>query len=93
MIRLITAIDFLAATARKGPFNILIKHHHPAHPSVLFCILTISSLFQLLSQSIEHKNYGKGVDDILVKEDHSLPLFMAAVYVCVVSLNTLGTGE
>ena len=38
---------------------------------------------QLAAQSAERAGYGKGVEEILIKPDSSLPLFVAIVYVAI----------
>lgn len=47
----------------------------------MFMIDWANYSMQLSIQSLKHGEYGKGVDDILVKKDSSLPLFVALVWV------------
>jgi hypothetical protein len=44
------------------------------------------AFLKLSRQAREKESYGKGVTDILVKEDPSLPLFMAAMYVSLLGM-------
>lgn len=50
---------------------------------VALCLARITALHQaneLAAQSAERAGYGKGVEEILIKPDSSLPLFVAIVY-------------
>jgi len=65
-----------SSTSQRAGTNVCVHNLHKVWSAPLFLL----AIVQVDAQVVEQSSYGNGVESILVKEDPSLPLFVAIVW-------------